>query len=370
MIENGSENLRLAVVGLGFGAEFVPIYLAHPDVGEVVLVEPDAERRRAVAARYDLGAGHDDLDGALAAGGLDAVHLLTPVPTHAELTLRCLEAGLHVACAVPMATTMAELDLIVVAAESRGLAYQMMETSVFGREFRFVRSLCQQGHLGTLTLYSGTHVQNLDGYPTYWQGYPPMHYLTHALSPALALLETEAVAVTAHGSGVLSDGRRTGGYDNPFPAEVGLFTLRDSAVLAHVTMAFFQTGRSYYEGFSVYGDRGGVEWPSDNAGPLTVYAMTGPGPGSRGNTVRSETVDPPDHTAELPGSLRHFVAGGGHGGSHPFLVDAFLAAILGRRPSPVGARTAAAWTAPGIAAHTSALAGGTAIDVPSFRTTR
>ena len=101
-----------------------------------------------------------------------------------------------------------------------------------------------------------------------------MHYLTHALSPGLALLDTEVATVTARGSGVLTDDRRRGGFDNPFPAEVGLFTLRGSAAIAQVTMAFFQTGRSYYEGFSVYGDRGGVEWPADNDGPLTVYAMT------------------------------------------------------------------------------------------------
>ena len=50
-----------------------------------------------------------------------------------------------------------------------------------------------------------------------------------------------------------------------------------------------------------------------------------------------------------------------------YLVDAFVGAVLGRRPSPIGARVAAAWTAPGIAAHTSALAGGTRIDVPAFR---
>ena len=367
MIKNGSPSLRLAVVGLGFGAEFVPLYLAHPDVGDVVLVEPDEARRSAVAARYGLARGHGDLDEALASGGLDAVHLLTPVPTHAALTLRCLEAGLHVACAVPMATTSADLDLIIFAAESRGLVYQMMETSVFSREFRFVRSLHQRGSLGRLTLYSGSHVQNLDGFPTYWQGYPPMHYSTHALSPALALLDTEVVAVTAHGSGVLTEGRRTGEYDNPFPAEVALFTLRDSAVLAQVTMAFFQTGRSYYEGFSVYGDRGGVEWPADNFGPLTVHVMTSPEPGSRGNAVNSTAVEPPDHVADLPEPLRPFVAGGGHGGSHPYLVDAFVTAVLGRRPSPVGARVAATWTAPGIAAHASALAGGTRIDVPAFR---
>ncbi|HEY5980204.1 MAG TPA: Gfo/Idh/MocA family oxidoreductase, partial [Microlunatus sp.] len=317
----GRGGLRVAVLGLGFGADFVPLYLAHPDVGDLVLIDPDPVRRRAVASTYALDEGHASLDGALAAGGIDAVHLLAPVPTHAALTLRCLQEGLHVACAVPMATTLEDLQLIIEASEAAGLVYQMMETSVFSREFRYVQDLHRRGDLGTITLFNGAHVQNLDGFPLYWQGYPPMHYLTHALSPGLALLDTEVATVTARGSGVLTDDRRRGGFDNPFPAEVGLFTLRDSAVVAQVTMAFFQTGRSYYEGFSVYGDRGGVEWPSDNDGPLTVYAMRGPAAGSRGNQVRSTAVRPPDDIDELPPSLRRFVPGGGHGGSHPFLVD-------------------------------------------------
>lgn len=363
----GRAGLRVAVLGLGFGADFVPLYLAHPEVGDVVLIDPDPVRRSAVAGRYALDAGHGDLDDALAAGRIDAVHLLTPVPTHAGLTLRCLREGLHVACAVPMATTLDDLGLIIAEAEAAGLVYQMMETSVFSREFRFVQDLHRRGELGTVTLVSGAHVQNLDGFPAYWQGFPPMLYLTHALSPGLALLDTEVAAVTARGAGVLTDERRGGGFDNPFPAEVGLFTLRGSAAVAQVTMAFFQTGRSYYEGFSVYGDRGGVEWPADNDGPLTVHAMSGPAPGRRGNRVQTTTVRPDDQTDGLPEPLRPFVAGGGHGGSHPFLVDAFIQAVLGRSASPIDARTAAAWTAPGICAHSSALADGRSIDVPSFR---
>ena len=40
--------LHIAVVGLGFGAEFVPIYLDHPDVAAVAICDADA---RAPAAR-------------------------------------------------------------------------------------------------------------------------------------------------------------------------------------------------------------------------------------------------------------------------------------------------------------------------------
>lgn len=55
-----------------------------------------------------------------------------------------------------------------------------------------------------------------------------------------------------------------------------------------------------------------------------------------------------------------------HGGYHPFLVDEFLRSVLDGRPPMIDARRSAAWTAPGIAAHASAPAGGVATPVPDY----
>jgi len=149
----------------------------------------------------------------------------------------------------------------------------MMETSVYGRELRYVERLHRDGRLGELTGYRGSHIQDLDGFPAYWQAYPPMQYLTHALSPILALTGDSVASVVAHGSGRLTPDR-VGPYDNPFPMEVGLFRLRHSPVVPEVTMAFFQTARPYTEGFSVYGSAMSVEWPERMDGPLTVHEIT------------------------------------------------------------------------------------------------
>jgi predicted dehydrogenase len=374
--------LTVAVVGLGFGAEFVPIYLSHPDVATLVLVEPDDDRRRALAAAYGLPTGHADVADALADPAVDAVHVFAPVHTHADLTVAALEAGKHVACAVPMATTLEDLDRIIAAQQASGRTYMMMETTVLAREYFAVEQMHRAGELGELTLYRGYHVQNLDGFPTYWQGFPPMHYLTHALSPLLSLLGTTVASVQCQGAGRLPAHRRTGGFDNPFPTEMGLFRLRDSDVLADIQMSFFQTARSYIEGFSIYGDRRGVEWPIDNEGELTVFDMFGPADGRRGNRVETSSLAAPDRAERLPEPLRPFVrptavalpgmpgevrVGADHGGSHPFLVDEFVRSIVDGREPLVGARRAAAWTAPGICAHASALADGATTQVPDYK---
>ena len=381
--------VTVAVIGLGFGRDFVPIYRSHPDVERVVLVDTDSARRTGIAAEFGLS-GRERRDGgdtlnslaaALADPSIDAVHILTPVATHAHAVVAALQAGKHVACAVPMATTLDDLARIIRAQEASGTTYMMMETAVYGREFRLVDDLVRAGQFGDLTLYRGFHIQNLDGFPAYWQGFPPMHYATHALSPALALLDTSVESVKCLGAGRLSAERRAGGFDNPFPTEVGLFRMRGTDMIADVTMAFFQTARPYAEGFCLYGEHLGFEWSGDDADAGVLYRMSPPNPGDRGNRVVREPTVRPSRSDPLPEALRIYTGVAdvlldgmpravrmepSHGGSHPSLVHEFIGSIVEGREPRIGARVSAAWTAPGIVAHQSALAGGAELGVPDY----
>ena len=48
------KKLNVAVVGLSFGLEFVPIYLEHPDVEKVYLVDTDASLLHVAQNRYGI----------------------------------------------------------------------------------------------------------------------------------------------------------------------------------------------------------------------------------------------------------------------------------------------------------------------------
>ena len=132
------------------------------------------------------GRTFESLDQVLDDPSIDAVHLCTPVRFHVEGTLAALAAGKHVACAVPMATTLEDLRRVVEAVRASGLRYMMMETAVYTREFLFARSL----DFGKLTFLRGSHIQDIEGLPDYWRGYPFMLYATHAVAPLLALAGT------------------------------------------------------------------------------------------------------------------------------------------------------------------------------------
>ncbi len=358
--------IRVAVVGLGFGSAFVPIYQRHPDVEQVVLCDPNEQRLNEMGDRFGIATRFTRLEDLLTADACDAVHLLTPVPLHVEQTLAVLAAGKHCACAVPMATDLDDLRRLVTARQQSGKNYMMMETAVYTREFLFVRELHARGELGALTFLRGTYFQDLEGdFPAYWRAQPPMHYITHAIAPLLALAGTRAARVCCLGSGRLRpDIQQPGG--NRFPLQTALFQLAGTEIAAEVTRSWFQTARAYTESFSAYGDRKGFEWQQlEHEDPL-LFTLEPLQPGQRGRRVMAERVPVPYRPDLLPAAIAAFTEGGGHGGSHPHLAHEFVRGIVEGRPSAIDAVTAADWTAPGICAHASAEKAGEPVVIPDF----
>ena len=92
-------------------------------------------------------------------------------------------------------------------------------------------------------------------------------------------------------------------------------------------------------------------------GSRTTVGTSLPG----GDDVDSKGVYDEDENQHLS-----FTQGGGHGGSHPHLVNEFLQALAADRDPFPNAPTSANWTSVGILAHESALQGGKIIEIPKF----
>lgn len=371
--------LRVAVVGLGFGAEFVPIYLDHPDVESVDICDMNTERLAKTAGRFAVGRRFTRFEDVLRADDIDAVHLLSGIPDHARQTIALLEAGKHCACALPMATNRADLEAVLAASQASGRNYMLMETAVFTRQFLFAQALRARGEFGRIQFLRGALFQDLEGWPSYWAGFPPMWYSTHALGPLLALTGTRAAKVRCVGSGVMRDELRAQ-YGNPHPIESAMFELDAPSLFAEVTVGFFGCARHYMEGFVAYGENACYEWQMEQEPPV-LFRMGPIVPGEKRKKM-TERPEPPDRADLLPPSIgrytrsfaygkdEHGVAfqqGGGHHGSHPHLVHEFVRSIVEQRPPSIDAVTAANWTVAGLCAHESALAGGREVVIPAYR---
>ena len=204
--------------------------------------------------RFGVKVRYTDYDALLADPNVDAVHINSPIADHAPQAIAALKAGKHVASTVPAATTIDECRQIVELQRRSGKVYMMMETVVYSREYLFVKELHDKGELGRIQFLRGSHQQDMEGWPGYWEGFPPMHYATHCVSPCLALLGKHAEHVVCHGSGRI-DEALIPKYGSPFAIETATFKLRDSDVCAEVTRSLFDTARQYRESFDAYGSK-------------------------------------------------------------------------------------------------------------------
>lgn len=366
-------SLRIAVVGLGFGDVFVPAYRDHPDVDEVFPVDVNEQRLRETCEKYGLSSRFLSFDEAVASPEIDAVHLATPISMHTPQALELMHAGKHCACAVPAATTLEELEAVVRAQRETGRNYMMMETAVYTREFLYVKELIEKGELGRIQFMRAAHVQDLEGFPAYWQGLPPMHYATHAVGPLFALAQTHASTVHCYGSGTMRPELQEP-YGNPYPVETAIFRLEGTAAAAEVTRTMFEVAIAHNESFSVYGDRLSFEWPQVHDEEPVVYSAAPNTPGST-RSINWERVTVPDYSYELPPEIRQAAARFRRGGEivdwvlpHYIggLVHEFVSSITQSRLPYPDAVVSAQWTAAGICAHESAINAGAAIPVPSF----
>jgi predicted dehydrogenase len=368
-----AKKVRVAIVGLGFGAEFIPIYQAHPNAEMVAICRRNKAELDKCGDRFGIKKRFTKLEDLLRDPDIDAVHINSPIPDHAPQSLAALQAGKHVACTVPMGTTLDELKQLCDAQRKSGKIYTMMETVVYSREYLFVKELYDKGELGRIQFLRGSHQQDMDGWPDYWPGLPPMHYATHCVSPCLAILGKLADIVTCHGSGRIRE-ELIKKYNSPFAIESATFTIKGSDVVAEVTRSLFDVARQYRESFDVSGSKKSFEWQQvENEDPI-IHTIKKPEP------EIPQRVKVPDYAHRLPEPIRKFtqpaaiqdaehlsfVQGGGHGGSHPHLANMFVSAVLGEKPPLPDAVTSANWTAVGICAHQSAMKGGERVKIPEF----
>ena len=377
-MNSDSITINIALVGLGFGMAFVPIYLHHPNVAKLIVCDPSEPHLQKARDEYGVEQTCRTLNDVLADDTIDAVHLVTPIPLHAEQSVAVLRAGKHCACTVPMACSLDDLKSIADAQRRSGKNYMMMETAVYTREFLYVKQLLDNGDFGAIQFLRGAHYQDMEGWPPYWMGLPPMFYATHAISPILTIANTRAETVHCFGSGHMREELRSQ-YGNPYPVETAIFKLAGSGLAAEVTRALFATSRPYSESFNIYGSAATFEWQQVEDEEPVLFRIAASGEGHGEPTV--ERISVPDRADLLPEQIarftrptiydettshRSFVQGGGHGGSHPHLAHEFVTSIIEQRTPKIDAITAANWTAAGICAHQSAMFGGAAVQIPDF----
>jgi predicted dehydrogenase len=365
------QKVNVAIIGLGFGAEFIPIYQKHPNANMYAICRRNEAEMKKVGDAFGVAKRTTKYEDVLSDPEVDFVHINSPIPDHAPMSLQALKAGKHVMCTVPMATTVEECQKIVDLVKATGLKYMMAETVVYSREFLFIKEMYEKGELGKIQYMQASHPQDMEGWPEYWERMIPMHYATHVVSPVLGLVDGRAEYVSCFGSGTINEriAKKSG---NSFAVESCHIKIKDSDVAAHIWRFLFDTARQYRESFDVYGSKKSFEWTLVEGQEHLIHTAKKPEP-----QIPSK-VKVPDYASRLPEPIRgftraiqdqkhlSFIQGAGHGGSHPHLVHEFVSALVEDRDPRPNAVTSANWTCVGICAHQSALKGGELVRLPAF----
>jgi predicted dehydrogenase len=163
------KKLKVAIFGIGFMGRVHTEALRRLGNVEVVGVAgrtAGAARKFADAMAIERATGnYEDL---LADPELNAVHICTPNELHFPMAQAAMQAGKHVLCEKPLASTIAEANAMLALAKEKGLAHCTLYNVRAYPQAQNMRSMCEAGELGDVQVVQGTYSQDWLLYDTDW----------------------------------------------------------------------------------------------------------------------------------------------------------------------------------------------------------
>ncbi len=142
--------MRVAVVGCGpIGTIHARAVMTSPRAQLVGLCEIDDARRKEVANRFDVP-GYASVERLLDDLQPDALTVATPDHLHFDPVMAAIDAGCHVFCEKPLATTVADAQRMVSAANDRGVLLAVDYNRRFASGYRAAKAMLCDGRIGQL----------------------------------------------------------------------------------------------------------------------------------------------------------------------------------------------------------------------------
>lgn len=350
--------VRVGIVGHGvcqFGLQFELQH--HPNVELVAVSDLFPDRCADMARKAKCAKTYPSLEEMVKDDSIEAIYCATDAPAHARHAILCLEHGKHVATAVPAFRGDIEdaEKLLQCCRKNRGLVYAMFETSCFHEDLYAMEKLHAAGVFGRLVYAEGEYCHPhsagsppLGSYKDWRKRGCPMWYPTHATAYYVGVTHQSLLEVSCLGTPSFDKDKQVpNAIGNIFRSEVGLFRTTEGG-LCRITICNSQG--EYLEAGRIRGEYGGYNkaFTGDKVGSNRHYEAI------KGGLQLRKPALPPG------------VSPGGHGGSHGYLGDDFIDAILRGRKPRVDVIDALNMTVPGYYAHLSAMKDGETVKIPQY----
>lgn len=149
--------IRVAVIGCGSIAKHRHVleYHAHTSVEIVAVCDIVKERAEDLATKYQAQA-YTNYEQLLDEVEVDAVSVCLPNYLHAPVSIAALDAGCHVLCEKPMATTYEEAQNMIIAAERNDKKLMIAHNQRFVNSHQRAKELITSGSLGKIYSFRTT----------------------------------------------------------------------------------------------------------------------------------------------------------------------------------------------------------------------
>ncbi|MEA9564654.1 MULTISPECIES: Gfo/Idh/MocA family oxidoreductase [unclassified Xanthomonas] len=168
--------LGIAIVGTGMigAVHRRAALLAGAEVRGIAASSP--QRARDVAQSWGVPRAYRDIEEVVADPQVQVVHVCTPNHLHRAMAQAALQAGKHVICEKPLATTLQDAQALVALAASTGLVATVPFVYRYHPVIREARARIAQGELGPLRLIHGSYLQDwlLDPASNNWRVDPAL----------------------------------------------------------------------------------------------------------------------------------------------------------------------------------------------------
>ena len=140
--------IRIGVIGYGYwGPNLVRNCFEAKEAHVTCVSDLRDERLAVLASRYPSVRTTRDVCDLIDDPAIDAVAIATPVSTHYDLALRCLQAGKHVLVEKPLASNTMQVQHLMDIAQKRNLVLMVDHTFVYTGAVRKIRELVEGGGL-------------------------------------------------------------------------------------------------------------------------------------------------------------------------------------------------------------------------------
>ena len=154
-----SAEVTVAVAGLGYwGPNLARNMDALPEARLSWICDRSSERLDAARGRFPDARATESIEELLEDEALEAMAIATPVPTHAALARRCLEAGKHVLVEKPLAQSSPEAEEAVSAAREHGRVLMVGHLLEYHPGVDRLKALVDTGELGEVRYIYGNRL--------------------------------------------------------------------------------------------------------------------------------------------------------------------------------------------------------------------